>query len=277
MYNGCRRLIVFGKYMGGEVKMKRLILTLLLLLIVFPAHAQKQEYFEPSFDFTKAKSIIIALYHPDNFSDVALGEMRDIYFNVAKEKIYDKLSGNHKIISMQMVRDVEVPRANNMTPEEWDKLVSSDNGKAWDLLTKHIRDNYDLVVTAVPIIYDVGTQYCEGYVYTMPSLNTSTIMFPNGQMATVTSNGQTVHSMPGGNFPTVYVTVRFDVAIAKTSFSPDNKVVWARIDDRARVNRDALQNTKPKDVFKRIVNSFADDFVNTITTRKGSKTSSVPF
>ena len=258
--------------------MKQFILTLVLLLLFsFSAHAHQQEYFDPGFDFTKPKKIIIAMYHPENFSDIALGEMRDIFFSVAKEKIYDKLSGNHKIISMQVVRDIEVPKANNMTEDEWENLVKTNNGKAWELLTKHIRDNYDLIVTAVPIIYDIGTQYCEGYIYTMPSLNTSTIMFPNGQMASVTTNGQTVHSIPGGNFPTVYVSVRFDVALAKTSFSPDNKVVWARIDDRARVNRDALQNTKPKDVFKRIVNSFSEDFVKTITTRKGSKTNSVPF
>ena len=51
----------------------------------------------------------------------------------------------------------------------------------------------DLYVLGIPIVYAImGTQYREGYVYTMPSVNTSLITFPNGQMATVSSNGQTV-------------------------------------------------------------------------------------
>jgi hypothetical protein len=124
------------------------------------------------------------------------------------------------------------------------------------------------MILARPIIYDVGTQYYEGYTYTMPSINQSYITFPNGQMATITSNGQTIHTIPGGNFPTVYVCFRFDIFDVKDT--SQDKVVWARVDDRARVNRSALENSKPKDVLKRIVSSFSNDFVKTINTKKAT-------
>ncbi len=130
-----------------------------------------------------------------------------------------------------------------------------------------------MYVLAPPIIYDMGTQYREGYTYTLPSINQSLITFPNGQIATVTSNGQTVHTMPGGNFPTVYVSFRFDIIDAKTLGS-NEKTVWARLDDRARVNQDILQNSRPKDVFKRMMGSFADDFVKVINSKKATKSKS---
>ena len=45
------------------------------------------------------------------------------------------------------------------------------------------------------------------------------------------------------------------------------KLFWVRLDDRARVNQDVLQNSKPKDVFKRIMSSFVEDFVDVINTK----------
>ena len=115
------------------------------------------------------------------------------------------------------------------------------------------------------MIYDTGAEYCEGYIYTTPSTNTSTVWLPNGQTATVMTNGQAVHNVPGGNFPAVYVAVRVDVIDPQSG-----NVVWMRIDDRAKVNRTVFDNTKPKDVYKRILGSFIEDFEKTLKERTGT-------
>lgn len=249
--------------------MKKILLTLLLLCITLPTCAQKREWFDSAFDFTKAKSIVFCVNIDEKMPELVAKEIIDIYYESLKTGVYDKLNTSHKIVSFQKFKR-EFESAHNMTEKELIALNESDPEKGNKMFFDYVNKNYDLFVEATPIIYDMGTQYCEGYTYTMPSINQSLITFPNGQMATVTSNGQTVHTMPGGNFPTVYVCFRFDVLDAKTLGS-ENKNVWARLDDRARVNRDAFQNSKPKDVFKRVMNSFSEDFVKVISSKKPVK------
>ena len=237
--------------------------------ISLTTYADKQEWYDNNYDFTKAKAIVFRLWMPEDFSDLASKEIADIYFGQIKTEIYDKLNTKCKIVSWNKVTNYFL-RDTNMTESEFADMEAKDPQKLYGLVEKYIADNYDLCVTGRPLIYDIGSQYCEGYIYTLPSVNTSLITFPNGQMATVSSTGQTVHSVPGGNFPTVYVSFRFDVTNAKTLNSKQQNV-WSRLDDRARVNRDILQNTKPKDVLKRIMNSFSEDFVKVINTKKGTK------
>ena len=249
--------------------MKKLLIMLLLLVITIPSYAQKREWFDSGYDFTKVKSIAFALKKDDRYSDLVLNEMKDIYYQQIKSGIYDKLNTKCKIVSNQRLRE-EFLCDKGISEDEINALYNKDPDKVENLFADYISNNYDLYVLGIPIVYDMGTQYREGYVYTMPSVNTSLITFPNGQMATVSSNGQTVHTVRGGNFPTVYVSFRFDIVDAKT-FNSEGKAIWVRLDDRARVNQDVLQNSKPKDVFKRIMSSFAEDFVDVINTKKASK------
>jgi hypothetical protein len=252
--------------------MKKILLTLLLLCIALPTYAQKQEWFDSTYDFTKAKSIAFCVYIDNRMPELTAKEIVDIYYESIKTGIYDKLNKSHKIVSLQKLKK-DFQATHNKTEEELIELAKSDPEKVDKMYFDYVNNNYDLYVVATPIIYDMGTQYREGYTYTLPSINQSLITFPNGQIATVTSNGQTVHTMPGGNFPTVYVSFRFDIIDAKTLGS-NEKTVWARLDDRARVNQDILQNSRPKDVFKRMMGSFADDFVKVINSKKATKSKS---
>ena len=72
----------------------------------------------------------------------------------------------------------------------------------------------------------------------------------------MTTQGQSVHQVPGGNYPTAYTFVRWDLVNSKT-----DKPVWSRLDERVRVNMDVLQNTKPKDLLRRIVKSMSSDLL----------------
>ncbi len=252
--------------------MKKIILTLLLLCLSLPTHAEKSEWFDSTYDFTKVKSVAFCVMSNNSMSDFATDEIVDIFYKQIKSGIYDQLKGKCKIISYSKLKE-EFSRNSNMTESELRNLAQTNPRKVDELFQEYIKNNYDLLVTGIPITYNMGTQYREGYIYTMPSINTSWITLPNGQMATVTSNGQTVHTRPGGNFPTVYVCFRFNIADVK-SMESEEKIVWARLDDRARVNEDILQNSKPKDVFKRIMRSFAQDFVNVINTKKATQSKS---
>lgn len=55
----------------------------------------------------------------------------------------------------------------------------------------------------------------------------------------------------------VYCCVRFT-----TYTMPDGNAVWTRIDYRAKANKTMFENTTPKDVYKRIIGSWASDFEN---------------
>ena len=250
--------------------MKTLILALLILFCTsLTTYAEKNEWYDNSYDFTKPKSIVFRLWVPEGYSDLVAREIGDIYYEQIKTEIYDKLNTKCKIVSYKKLLN-NYFRDNNITEQEFNDLMAKNPEKMNSLVDKYIEDNYDLCVLGRPLVYDMGTQYCEGYIYSMPSYNTSVIHLPNGQVATASSTGQTIHSVPGGNFPTVYVCFRFDVTKAKTLTSTGDNV-WTRIDDRARVNRDVFQNSKPKDVFKRIMNSFCQDFVKAMNTRKATK------
>jgi len=244
-----------------------LIFFLFFTFLSSQVFAEKQDWYDSRFDFTKVKSIIINLDKPENCPEIVFKEIEDIFFNGTKEGIFDKLNHKCKVASIFKVKE-DILKVNRLSLEQIREIEKTNPKKVQDLFTGYVRDNYDIMILARPIIYDVGTQYYEGYTYTMPSINQSYITFPNGQMATITSNGQTIHTIPGGNFPTVYVCFRFDIFDVKDT--SQDKVVWARVDDRARVNRSALENSKPKDVLKRIVSSFSNDFVKTINTKKAT-------
>lgn len=135
-------------------------------------------------------------------------------------------------------------------------MYDSEPEKADEIYHNFVKENMDLVVTAEIMVYDIGSQYFDGYFVNLPSVDTSYVTTPYGS-GTVTTYGNTPHYMSGGNFPVVYCCVRFT-----TYTMPDGNAVWTRIDDRAKANKTMFENTTPKDVYKRIIGSWASDFEN---------------
>ncbi len=241
-------------------------MMLLLVYVIWgisPVYAEKQEWYDSSFDFTSVKKIAVLVTSSERLNIIQYNEAVDLFMEKMKSDLIDELpaekyrfeSGVNIVQKILRETGVDVESIAKANRQEADKIF-------FDYIQKH----YDLFVVWNPLIYDTGAQYCEGYVYTTPSTNTSTVWLPNGQTATVTTNGQNVHSVPGGNFPTVYVAVRVDVVDSKSG-----NPVWMRIDDRAKINRTVFDNTVPKDVYKRILNSFIQDFEKTLKERTGTK------
>lgn len=227
------------------------------------AHAEKQEWYDSSFNFTKVKKIAVLFRSSDRLNVLQSNEAADLFMEKMKVDLIDNLpAGQYEfesggVIAQKIFRESGLDIA---------AISETDLPKADEIAFDYIQKHYDLFLVWSPLIYDTGSQYCEGYVYTTPSTNTSTVWLPNGQTATVTTNGQTVHSVPGGNYPAVYVAVRMDIINPKTG-----NPVWMRIDDRAKINKTVFDNTTPKDIYKRILSSFIQDFEQALKERTGTK------
>ncbi|MBP2667663.1 MAG: hypothetical protein H6Q76_2643, partial [Firmicutes bacterium] len=109
----------------------------------------------------------------------------------------------------------------------------------------------DLIVFSTVFEYSIGSQYFEGYTYNTTSYQTSTV-YGYGGSATIQTPVTITNSVPGGNRPVAYASVRFDVVDLQKG-----KNVITRLDDRARVA--TLSNTKPQDLYGRIIDAFMDD------------------
>lgn len=227
--------------------MKRLVFLLLVFMFVFQtAFAEKKEWVDKNFDFKKANTILIQynyLPHPDGISE---NETYDIFFE-KMFKIYDKLRiQNYKFYNQYNVAQI-LQKEQNI---DIIKLYESDFEKANSIYQNWIKENVDIFIKVDTLAYDTGSQYFEGYWLNMPTTNTSYVNTPDGS-ATITSYGTTQQYVRGGNVPVAYCCVRF-VAYDTTT----GESVWAKLDDRAKANQTVLDNTTPKDMYKRIVNNW---------------------
>lgn len=240
-----------------------LSLSLFIALGISSVYAEKQEWYDSSFDFTKVKKIAVIFRPSDRLNLVQYNESADIFMEKMKCDLIDELpAGQYEFASTGTIVD-KIFKESGM---DIASIAQTDQEKADKIFFEYIKKHYELFVVWSPLIYDTGSQYCEGYVYTMPSTNTSTIWLPNGQTATVTTNSQTAHNVPSGNYPAVYVAVRMDIVDPKTG-----NPVWMRIDDRAKINKTVFDNTTPKDVYNRIISSFIQDFEKTLKERTATK------
>lgn len=233
--------------------MKKIFLFVCLLLcFTTTALAQKQEWISKSYDFKKANNVLLEFYYLPPYNGVSENETTEI-FGEKVQNIYDNLKKqNYKFYSMPMIAQIIKDQQNIDLAAMYD----SEPEKADEIYHNFVKENMDLVVTAEIMVYDIGSQYFDGYFVNLPSVDTSYVTTPYGS-GTATTYGNTPHYMSGGNFPVVYCCVRFT-----TYTMPDGNAVWTRIDDRAKANKTMFENTTPKDVYKRIIGSWASDFEN---------------
>lgn len=230
---------------------KILSLVLMLLCISFNAYADKQEWIDKSYDFGQSKRVLISLNIPNELKNgVMEHETSDIFLEKFKKDVADKLiTQSYKFKTFADVTN----DLNRFYGIDIAYMYQTEPQKAQATLAKYLGENFDMFLNANLLVYDTGSQYQEGYYYSMPTTQTSFVTTPNG-MGTVTTQGTQQQYVPGGNVPVAYAAVKFELTDVKTS-----KPVWTRIDDRARANVLAIHNTKPIDLYKRIIGSYFDD------------------
>lgn len=229
-------------------------ITVLLLVFNFltlPAFAEKQEWVDKNFDFSKAKKIYCANYIPDVLANgIVEHEINDIVCEKFDSKIVNKLTPyKYEFYSIEDIID-EIKEKQGT---DLNILGKMDPEAANATISQYLNENFDLAFLSYVQVYGTASQYVQGHYMETPSTQTSQVITPNG-VGTVYTQGTTKTYIPGGYAAKPCAVVRFEVINIKT----DN-AVWVRIDDRAKVNT-IVDNTKPKDILSRIVSSFYGDF-----------------
>ena len=229
---------------------KIIVLCLLLLCLTTSALARKQEWKDKNFNFQNSRVILVEFNYLPNNNTISANETSDYFYDKIDAISESLLKQNHIIVYPGDIIDA-IEREQDIKLQI---IFEQDETKYKQILFSFIKDKIDLHIKVDVLVYDIGTQYCEGYYINIPTTETTNIFTPYGTIH-ATTDKQTQQYISGGTFPTSYCAVKF------FAFDPKNeKLIWARIDDRAKINRSAFENTTPKDMFKRIVNDWAGDF-----------------
>lgn len=225
------------------------ILSILLCLFVSVSSivsAEKQEWIDKNYDFSKVKRVLI---HEPIVSDKLKNGISERQISeIFNSKL--KLPENVKVVTTaDIVNKVKIDNGIDIIG-----LMSQNPKEAAKLYYEAIPNYADIVISSRVFEYSVGSEYREGYTYSTTEYQTAYVNNNLGtNLGTIDMPVSKTNSVPGGNVPVVYASVRWDVYDSKTG-----KAVIARLDDRARANEKAFDNTKPKDLYQRITGSFFD-------------------
>jgi len=228
----------------------------LLLFLTSTAFAEKQEWYDKNYDFTKVKRIIVNFVIPEQLKNgVVEHETTELFKEQFSKRLVPKLSKQN--IKIVMFEDVfqEIKSSQNI---DLFALYETDADKARTFIAEYIPKNFDVVFNVTLQHYSMGTEYVDGYTYTTP---TSQSYYDGTKFVTVSGTQQ--HYVSGGNKPTAYAIVKYEITDI-----PTTKNVWTRIDDRTRVNKDIFENSKPKDLYQRSLKSYFSDLASKLTPKK---------
>lgn len=201
-----------------------LLLVLLIFMMSGTVFAEKQEWIDKEYDFKAVKNIRIEYQVATELHN---GIVEKETLSIFKEKFISPLSEKCSIKNMG--------------------LFFQDNNIAQEDST-----SADLIVKVYLADYHRGDSYRAGYNYTVVSPTSEMVYTTKGTVVVPGTQTQVYHQ-DGGNVPTAFVIVRFDVIDVET-----NQVVWSRIDDRAKQG-DERSTPKPKKVFSRVIGDFERD------------------
>ena len=131
---------------------KVLYYLLCLLIMVNPAYAEKSEWIDPGYDFTKTKSICIDYVASPEIADgIRDKESQELFFKKAKADITDKLSKQkYKVDTIYKAKE------NFITSERIDSKESAKDitQEQLPLFEKYVQNNYDLLIRCIVSQYD---------------------------------------------------------------------------------------------------------------------------
>ena len=239
---------------------KVLYYLLCLLIMVNPAYAEKSEWIDPGYDFTKTKSICIDYVASPEIADgIRDKESQELFFKKAKADIADKLSKQkYKVDTIYKAKD------NFMNSEGTDSKESAKDitQEQLPLFEKYVQNNYDLLIRCIVSQYDTGKKYVEAHTYKTMVPVATTVLDATGQMQTIIIQQQQEFNIPAGNYPAAFVQARFDVIDTNT-----NKKVWALDDKRDKIDETDISGIKPNGFFTQIIAEFAENLRKNLRNR----------
>ena len=232
-----------------------------LLIMVNPAYAEKSEWIDPSYDFTKTKSICINYVASPEIADgIRDKESQELFFKKAKADIADKLSKQkYKVDTIYKAKE------NFITNERTDSIESAKDitQEQLPLFEKYVQNNYDLLIKCTVSQYDTGKKYMEAHTYKTMVPVATTVLDATGQMQTIIIQQQQEFNIPAGNYPAAFVQARFDVIDTNT-----NKKVWALDDKRDKIDDTGISDIKPNGLFTEVIAEFAENLRKNLKNRR---------
>ena len=240
---------------------KVLYFLLCLLIMVNPAYAEKSEWIDPGYDFTKTKSICIDYVASPEIADgIRDKESQELFFKKAKADIADKLSKQkYKVDTIYKAKE------NYLTSEGTDSKESAKDitQEQLPLFEKYVQNNYDLLIRCIVSQYDTGKKYVEAHTYKTMVPVATTVLDATGQMQTIIIHQQQEFNIPAGNYPAAFVQARFDVIDTKT-----NQKVWALDDKRDKIDDTGISGIKPDGLFTQVIAVFAENLRKNLKNRR---------
>jgi len=240
---------------------KVLYFLLCLLIMVNPAYAEKSEWIDPGYDFTKTKSICIDYVASPEIADgIRDKESQELFFKKAKADIADKLSKQkYKVDTIYKAKE------NYLTSEGTDSKESAKDitQEQLPLFEKYVQNNYDLLIRCIVSQYDTGKKYVEAHTYKTMVPVATTVLDATGQMQTIIIQQQQEFNIPAGNYPAAFVKAQFDVIDTKT-----NQKVWALDDKRDKIDDTGISDIKPNGLFTQVIAEFAENLRKNLKNRR---------
>jgi len=240
---------------------KVLYFLICLLFIVNPVYAEKTEWIDSGYNFTKVKSICIDYAASPEITDgVRDKEARELFFAQVKKDIADKLSKQkYKVDSIAAAKENFMKSEGTVT-KEFMKDISDEQQPRFE---KYLLDNYDLLIKCVVSQYDTGKKFMEAHTYTAMVPVTTTVLDATGQYQMITIQQQQVYNIPAGDYPAAFVQARFDAMDAKT-----NQKVWSLDDKRDKIDETGISGIKPTELFKQMIADFGENLRKNLKSRK---------
>ncbi|MDO4178323.1 MAG: hypothetical protein Q4D21_03945 [Phascolarctobacterium sp.] len=224
---------------------KIMALLCLMMLLAVNCFAEKIERVDKKFDFTQAKNILVVSSINTNVKN-GINEFKiedifekslDIKFTKPMQKKGFTISYETNIINdgeLVVADDIELLSPNDKKLQEW-------------------KSKFDIVIFAKLADYKTAVGWVDGYTYTVPEVNYYHYYDRNGYVHTVPVYTHRTEYSPGYHATFAVEKVRFDVYDLK-----NDKVVWSRIDERAKI-------TKRGNLYERILKSFFGDYKGVAT------------
>ena len=214
--------------------MKKILLILAcLMFFVNSSYAQKSDWIDPTYDFTKVKRICIDFdVKPELRDGIKEKESQEIFYETIKETFVDVMpKPKYQVDSIFSAQD-KLSISGKTSKEELESLSSDERT---NLLSEYLETNYDVIVKCSVLQYDNGKKYRGGFIV--------------GSVF-----------VPGGDENAIFINAHFNVIDTKTKQN-----VWS-VEDK----RDKEGTTKKKGMFKRIIADFSSNLINILQTKKPS-------
>jgi hypothetical protein len=226
---------------------KRVLSFMFIFILIFQqvALAEKQEWVDKTFDFTKVKRVYI--YTPFVAEYLKNGIVENEILDTFKDRV--KLPNAQVLDTGAVARLIEIDTGIDLL-----ELNRTDPIEAGKIFFENTPKHVDLIIYSQVGKYGMGSTYRQSFTYNTTNYQNSYIYGPNGTSAVVQAPQTQTHTVPGGNIPLASASVRWDVIDTRTG-----KTIFSRIDDRDRSNGSKLENTTPNDLYKRITSSFFSD------------------